>query len=615
MPELDIFRPGTGEPPSRDAVPEKYRWDLSAICGGWDAWRELYNRLEARIEEFKQFEGTLASGPVQVLAAFKAMDEMGALAYRVWYYAALQYDEDQRLNDINARRQQVQILFAKQHQASSWFNPELLAIPIETVRGWLAEHGDLAVYRFAIENLFHEQEHVLDQEGERLLSYAGRFNSVPNDSYSALTTADMKFPSITLPSGSSVTLTYGQYRALLETNRNQEDRAAAYRAFHQLYADNQNTYAALYSGVLQRDWFHARARGYASTLEAALHGDDIPTSVVENLIAVAKEGVEPLRRYHRLRRRVLGVGSYKLFDVSVPLVDHDARYPYDQVGEWIVDSVRPLGREYQQRVRAAFEGRWIDVFENAGKRSGAYSAPVYGSHPYMLLNYNETLDAVFTLAHEMGHSMHTMLSHEAQPFVYAGYTIFVAEVPSTLNEALFLDLMLERVTQPRERAVLLQHAIDSIASTFYTQVMFADFELQAHRLVEQDQPVTADTLNTIYARLLRDYYGDVLDEEELSKLTWARIPHFFSTPYYVYQYATCFASTASLMQALRAPDAATRADGVERYLSLLRAGGSDYPMRLLARAGVDLSRPETVRAVSSELEMLVGRLDEAITEA
>jgi oligoendopeptidase F len=233
----------------------------------------------------------------------------------------------------------------------------------------------------------------------------------------------------------------------------------------------------------------------------------------------------------------------------------------------------------------------------------------------MLLNYNETLDAVFTLAHELGHSMHTMLSHEAQPFVYAGYTIFVAEVPSTLNEALFLDLMLERVTQPRERAVLLQHANDSIASTFYTQVMFADFELQAHRLVEQDQPVTADTLNTIYARLLRDYYGDVLDEEELSKLTWARIPHFFSTPYYVYQYATCFASTASLMQALRATDAATRADGVERYLSLLRAGGSDYPMRLLARAGVDLSRPETVRAVSSELEMLVGSLEEALTEA
>jgi oligoendopeptidase F len=227
----------------------------------------------------------------------------------------------------------------------------------------------------------------------------------------------------------------------------------------------------------------------------------------------------------------------------------------------------------------------------------------------MLLNYNETLDAVFTLAHEMGHSMHTLLSHRAQPFVYAGYTIFVAEVPSTLSEALFLDLMLERAGSRDERVVLLQHAIDSIASTFYTQVMFADFELQAHRLVEQDQPVTAEVLNAIYAGLLRQYYGDVIDEEEISRATWMRIPHFFSTPYYVYQYATCFASTARLMRDIRAADSAVRADGVERYLALLRAGGSDYPMRLLERAGVDLSRPDTVRAVTAELDMLVGRLE------
>jgi oligoendopeptidase F len=422
----------------------------------------------------------------------------------------------------------------------------------------------------------------------------------------------MKFPSITLSTGERVTLTYGQYRALLETNRQQDDRAAAYRAFHQVYADNQNTYASLYNGVLQRDWFHARARGYATTLDAALHGNNIPTSVVENLIAVAKQHVEPLRRYHRLRRRVLGLERYQLFDIFIPLVEHGASYPYDEVGQWIGDSVAPLGPEYQSRVRDAFGGRWIDVFENTGKRSGAYSAPVYGAHPYMLLNYNETLDAVFTLAHEMGHSMHTLLSHQAQPFVYAGYTIFVAEVPSTLSEALFLDYMLERASSREQRAVLLQHAIDSIASTFYTQVMFADFELQAHRLVEQDQPVTADALNAIYSSLLRDYYGDVIDEEALSRVTWARIPHFFSTPYYVYQYATCFASTARLMQDVRSTDPARRGAAVERYLSLLRAGGSDYPMNLLARAGVDLSRPDTVQAVGDELSMLVGKLEQEL---
>jgi oligoendopeptidase F len=612
MPPLDTFRPESGRLPTRDAVPERYTWDLSAICPNWDEWSASYARLDAAIEAFRLFQGTLAKGPETLLAAFRAMDEMGALSYRVWYYASLQYDEDQRNNDINARRQQVQILFARQQQASSWFNPELLAVPLETIREWMTENEALRVYRFAIESLFHEQEHVLDEDGERLLSYAGRFNSVPYDSYAALTTADMKFPEISLSTGERITLTYGQYRALLETNRRQEDRATAYRAFHQAYAETQNTYASLYNGVLQRDWFHARARGYATTLDAALHGNNIPTSVVENLISVAKQDVEPLRRYHRLRRRVLGLDTYRLFDVFVPLVEHDVRYPYDEVGAWIVDSVAPLGREYQQFVREAFSGRWIDVYENAGKRSGAYSAPVYGAHPYMLLNYNDTLDAVFTLAHEMGHSMHTLLSHQSQPFVYAGYTIFVAEVPSTLSEALFLDLMLERAESRPQRAMLLQHAIDSIASTFYTQVMFADFELQAHRLVEQDRPVTADTLNEIYVQLLREYYGDVVDEEPASRVTWARIPHFFSTPYYVYQYATCFASTARLMQALRSTDPAKKRDGVERYLSLLQAGGSDYPMTLLQRAGVDLSQPETVRAVASELDMLVGRLEEEL---
>jgi oligoendopeptidase F len=609
---IETYRPEGGKLPARADIPSRYTWDLASICRDWEDWSSSFASLDAAITAFTAFQGTLARGADALLAAFTAMDEMGALAYRVWYYASLLYDEDQRNNEINARRQQVQILFARQQQASAWFNPELLAIPLDTVRSWMDANPALAVYRFAIESLFHEQEHVLDEKGERLLSYSGRFNSVPHDSYSALTTADMKFPSITLSTGEKVTLTYGQYRALLETNRRQEDRAAAYRAFHQAYADSQNTYASLYNGVLQRDWFHARARGYSSTLEAALHGNDIPTSVVENLIAVTKQAVEPLRRYHRLRRRVLGLERYQLFDIFVPLVEHDAKFPYDDVGSWIADSVAPLGHEYQARVREAFDNRWIDVFENAGKRSGAYSAPVYGAHPYMLLNYNETLDAVFTLAHEMGHSMHTLLSHQAQPFVYAGYTIFVAEVPSTLSEALFLDYMLERAEGREQRAVLLQHAIDSITSTFYTQVMFADFELQAHRLVEEDQPVTADVLNNIYAGLLRDYYGDVIDEEGMSRLTWARIPHFFSTPYYVYQYATCFASTARLMQDIRSTDRSRAGEAVERYLSLLRAGGSDYPMRLLAKAGVDLSQPDTVRAVGDELSMLVGKLEQEL---
>ena len=413
----------------------------------------------------------------------------------------------------------------------------------------MAADQDLALYRFAIEDLYRQQEHVLDDKGEHLLSLASRLATTPNDAYSALSTADMKNPTVALSTG-DVTLTYGQYRAILATNRNQADRAAAFHTFHSLYDANVNTYASLYNAVLQRDWYFAQARGYETTLDAALHGNNIPPAVVTNLIETTKAGTEPLRRYHRLRKRVLGLERYHAYDTTIPLVDFDRQYKYEDVLDWLVTSVAPLGADYQRKMKDALAGGWIDVYENPGKRSGAYSAPVYGVHPYMLLNYNDTLDAVFTLAHEMGHSMHTLLSHQHQPFVYAGYTIFVAEVPSTLSEAFFLDFMLARATDERERIVLLQHAIDGIVSTFFTQVMFADYELQAHRLVEGGKPVTADGLGEIYFELLQAYHGDAYDYDEASRITWARIPHFFSTPYYVYQYATCFASSAEIMKQL-----------------------------------------------------------------
>ena len=609
MSQAVSYRPEPGQLPERAAVPEQYKWNLTDICRDWEEWSAAFRSLEAGIERLAAYQGTLSQGAAELLASLTAQDEVEALMYKVWYFGSLQHDEDQRDNSVSARRQQVQILFARHAQATSWFSPELLAIPAATVRGWMESHPGLARYRFAIESLYHSQEHVLDLQGERLLSFSGRFSSAPHEAYAALTTADASFPTITLASGDQVTLSYGTYRALLERNRHQPDRAAAYRAFLGMYARSANTLAALYNGVLQRDWFHARARGYASTLDAALHGNNIPTSVVTTLVDEARAGAAPLRRYHRLRRRVLGLAEYKPFDTAVPLVEHDTRYPYDEVLGWIVESVAPLGPDYQQMVREACAGRWIDVYENTGKRSGAYSAPVYGCHPYMLLNYNETLDSVFTLAHEMGHSMHTVLAHRTQPFRYAAYEIFVAEVPSTLSEALFLDFMLARASSREERIVLLQHAIDSISGTFFTQVLFADFELQAHRAVEQDQPVTADTLNDLYGGLLRDYYEDAIDHEDLSRVNWSRIPHFFSTPYYVYQYSTCFASTARLMQDLRAGDPATRAGAVDRYLALLRAGGSNYPIALLQQAGVDLTRPDTVRAVSLELDSLVSRLE------
>jgi oligoendopeptidase F len=610
---IDLFDAAEVAAPARTRnrleLDDRFKWNLDDIFANWEEWSAAYDKLEKGVDRYAALKGTLAEAPERLLSAFKLSEELGQLAYRVWYFPSLRYDEDQRDNSISARRQQVQLLFARWKQAESWFNPELLSIPLDTVRGWMDTLEPLRLYKFAVEDLYRQQEHVLDEAGERLMSLASRLSSAPNESYSALSTADVKYPTVKLSTGEDVVVSYGQYRAILATRREQADRAITFEALHNTYKATINTYATLYNGVCQRDWFQARARGYKSTLEAALHGDNIPTDVVENLIASTRAGVEPLRRYHRLRRRALGVEQYHVYDFSIPLLTFDKKYEYDDVLERVVTSVSPLGDDYQQMMRDGFAGRWIDVYENEGKRSGAYSAPVYGTHPYMLLNYTDTLDDVFTLAHEMGHSMHTILSHRTQPFIYSSYTIFVAEVPSTLSEKLLLDYMLEHSTDATERIVLLQHAIDNIAGTFYTQVMFADFELRAHRLVEQDQPITAEVLTEAYTELLQQYYGDALDLNPLTGLTWSRIPHFFNSPYYVYQYATCFASAAQLAREIMEGSEAERASARARYLDLLRSGGNDYPMEQLKKAGVDLSKPDTVGAMVKQMDDLVSRLE------
>jgi oligoendopeptidase F len=594
---------------NRSDIAPEFTWNLTDIFPDWPAWDDARKALEGRIDEYAALKGTLHQSGDRLLSAFHLNDALGKLAYTVYFYPSLKYDEDQRDNSVNARRQQVQALMARWQEATAWFNPELLTIPLDTVRGWMDANAALAEYRFAIEEVYRLQEHVLDEAGERLLSLSARLSGAPNDAYGALSTSDAKFPEVELSTGEKVTMSYGQYRAVLAMNRNQADRRAAFLGHYGTYNASLNTYASLYHGVIQRDWFHARARGYNSTLEAALHGNAIPTSVLENLITTTKAGAAPLQRYHRVRRTALKLEKYCPYDFSIPLVEWDRKYDYPTMLAPIVEATRPLGAEYQTRMRRGFSERWIDVYENLGKRSGAYSAPVYGVHPYMLMNWSETLDDVFTLAHEMGHSMHTMLSHEHQPFVYSDYTIFIAEVPSTLNEHLLLEHLLARTTDKNERIVLLQHAIDNITSTFYTQVMFADFELQAHRAVQRDEPVTAETLSALYGSIFTAYYADSVDQEELTPITWARIPHFFNTPFYVYQYATCFASAARIAAELTEGSPASREEARVRYLKLLSAGGSDHPMTLLKNAGVDLSQPETVQATVDQLDKLVSRLE------
>lgn len=594
---------------NRAEIAVEYRWDFTPIYADWQTWEAGMKDIEQRIDAFARLKGSLKSGPQAVLKAYQALDEIGMLQYKVYGYTALQRDVDTRNQDISGKFQRVMALFAKLGTATSWFTPELLQVPQVEMEKWILATAALQPYQFTIIDNYRQQQHVLDEKGERLLSYAAQLSASPKAAFQELSTSDIKFPLVTLSDGKEIKLSPGTYQSVLATNYQQADRAKAFEAYLKTYAASTHTYAALYNGVLQRDWFNAQARNFPSALAAALDGNAIPTSVVTTLVETVRQGTAPLQRYMKLRRKLLRLPSYHLYDGSIAIYQSDKKYPYADARAQVLASVAPLGADYVAKYHKFMAGRQIDVYETEGKRSGAYVSGIYGVGPYMLLNHNDTQDALFTLAHEGGHAMHTVLSHETQPFVTADYTIFVAEVASTTNERFLLQHLLQQTTDPKERFLLLQHAVDSIVGTFYTQVLFADFELQAHRLVEQGQPVTSEVLGNIYLKLLKDYYGDAVSVDDLYKYTWSRIPHFYNSPYYVYQYATCFASSAKLFKDMTSGPAAERAAATGRYLTLLRSGGNDHPMKQLQKAGVDLSQRSTVQALVDQMQELVGQME------
>jgi len=593
----------------RAEIPPQYRWDFTAIFPDWAAWETAMKEMEGKMDAFAALKGGLGQGPAALLRAYQAYDEIGMMQYKVYRYPQLQRDVEMRNQDIAGKFQRVGAIFAKFGTATAWFTPELLTIPQAKMEQWIAETPALAPYRFGILDNYRQQSHVLDEKGERLLSLAARFNQTPTLTFQELSTSDIKFPLVTLSDGKELTLTPGAYQSVLQTNYLQADRAKAFEAYLKTYAATANTYAAIYDGVMQRGWFTAQARNYGSTLEAALDGNAIPEAVVTTLVQTVRAGTAPLQRYARLRKKLLGLETYHLYDASIPIYKTDKTYPYEGSKDVVIASVAPLGKDYTAKYLKFVSGGRIDVYENEGKRSGAYNAGVYGVGPYLLLNYNDTMDALYTFAHEAGHAMHTVLSYEHQPFVTADYTIFVAEVASTTNERFLLNHMLARTEDPKERFLLLQHAVDAIVGTFYTQVLFADYELQAHKRVEQGQPVTAEVLSGIYMKLLQDYYGDAVTVDDLYQYTWARIPHFFNSPYYVYQYATCFASSAKLFKDMTTGSESSQQAAKERYLTLLKSGGNDHPMEQLRKAGVDLTRRETVQALVDQMDELVSQME------
>ena len=591
----------------RSEIKQEYKWNLSDIYENYSAWEKDFEKVSELKKELAGFKGQFGNEG-KLLEFFQKQEEMDKISYKLYRYPQLARDLNSLDKEAVKHLQKVQFLFAKISTELSWVNSELVDNR-ENIEKWI-EKKEFDDYRFGLKNLFRLQKHILEEKESKLLSYYSSFFSAPRSIYSEVTVTDVEWPQVTLSSGEKVDVTPANYSKILSTNRNQEDRKLMFQTFYTIYEKKKNTIGAIYNSILQKGIASKKAYNYDSFLLSHLESDNIPEEIYLNLVNTAKNNTKPLQRYLKLRKKILGLEKYYNFDGSINLIEFDKEYEYDDAKEIVLNSVAPLGKDYVEKMKKAISEGWLDVFEAKGKRTGAYSAGVYGVHPYMLLNYNKTLDSVFTLAHELGHTLHTLYSDENQPFSMADYTIFVAEVASTFNERLLLDYMLENTNDPKERIALLEQEIGNIVGTFYFQALLADYEYQAHKLAEAGEPITAEVLSKIMEDLFDKYYGDIIEKDDLIYIFWARVPHFFNSPFYVYQYATCFASSAILYEKMiNSNDESEKKQTLEKYIQLLSSGGNDFPMEQLKKAGVDLSKIETIEAVAKQFDLLLDKLE------
>ena len=591
----------------RDNIGQEYKWNLSDIYENYSAWEKDFEKVGELKGELAKFKGQFGNEG-KLLEFFQKQEEMDKISYKLYRYPQLARDLNSSDKEAVEHLQKVQFLFAEISTELSWVNSELVDNR-ENIEKWI-EKKEFDDYRFGLKNLFRLQKHILEEKESKLLSYYSSFFSAPRSIYSEVTVTDVEWPQVTLSSGEKVDVTPANYSKILSTNRNQEDRKLMFQMFYTIYEKKKNTIAAIYNSILQKGIASKKAYNYDSFLLSHLESDNIPEEIYLNLVNTAKNNTKPLQRYLKLRKKILGLEKYYNFDGSINLIEFDKEYEYDDAKEIVLNSVAPLGKDYVEKMKKAISEGWLDVFEAKGKRTGAYSAGVYGVHPYMLLNYNKTLDSVFTLAHELGHTLHTLYSDENQPFSMADYTIFVAEVASTFNERLLLDYMLENTNDPKERIALLEQEIGNIVGTFYFQALLADYEYQAHKLAEAGEPITAEVLSKITEDLFDKYYGDIIEKDDLIYIFWARVPHFFNSPFYVYQYATCFASSAILYEKMiNSSDESKKKQTLDKYIQLLSSGGNDFPMEQLKKAGVDLSKIETIEAVAKQFDLLLDKLE------
>ncbi|WP_300620151.1 oligoendopeptidase F [uncultured Fusobacterium sp.] len=600
----------------RSEIDNKYKWNMNDFYSDWSEWDRELEELKATMKEIPQYKGKIKEDSKKFIELIQLEEKMGRLLDKLYVYVYMLKDLDSKDEISSVKLQEIQSVYTEYSVSAAWITPEILEIPKATMEKWIEENPELKDQRFGLMEIYRLQGHVLDEGKEKLLSYYGQYMGAPHDIYAELSISDMKWNEVKLSDGYEGSVTNGVYSKVLATNRNQEDRKKAFEALYGAFNNNKNTYGAIYRALLQRDVASAKGRNYSSSLEKALEPKNVPTEVYTTLLKSAIDNNAPLQRYVNLRKKALGLKEYHYYDNSINIVEYDKTFDYDVAKEMVYNSVAPLGEDYSKKMNTAISEGWIDVFETENKRSGAYSIEVYDVHPYMLLNYQSTLDDVFTLAHELGHTLHTMLSNENQPYATHNYTIFVAEVASTFNERLLLDYMIKNSNDPIEKIALIEQALGNIVGTFYIQTLFANYEYQAHKLIEEGKAVTPDVLSGIMDNLFKEYFGDTITMDELQKIIWARIPHFFNSPYYVYQYATSFASSANLYDRITNEKYSVeeRESAKEAYLTLLKSGGNDHPMSQLKKAGVDLEKEESFHAVAVEFDRLLDILEEELNK-
>jgi len=586
----------------RNEIPERFKWDLTPLYSRDDEWELDFGRIDAALADFNAYQGKLAESADSLRRAFEKSDVLSRLVEKLYTYAHLKSDEDVADSGNLGRMGRIAAKYAEIGGSTAWFEPEMLAIPQKELDAFLAS-GKLDFYRRSIEETLRDKPHTLGAAEERVLGMASDAFSTPHQVFSALNDADAKFPAVKDGEGREVELTHGNYQLFLET-RKRDVRKTAFHAMHGFYEAHRNSIAAVLNGTVKTHILNSKLRSFPSALEASLHSDNVPLGVYDNLISSVREGLDVLERYFDLRKKRLDLECLDMFDLRAPIVGEvDRRFSWDEAVEMVLESLSPLGDEYAETAARAFSERWVDSRESRGKRSGAYSSGCYDSPPYILMNFNGTLNDVFTLAHELGHSMHSFLSRSEQEYHYADYGIFVAEVASTANEMLLHRHLTDTSDDKEFKAYLAGHLLDTIRGTLYRQTMFAEFEKNIHGQLEKGEPLTADSLSEAYYALNADYHPGI-DADSAIAMEWARIPHFHYN-FYVYKYATGISASAALVKGLLGGGNAER----EAYLGFLKAGSTKDVLDILCDAGVDLESPEPVKAAISLFDDTLAELE------